>query len=341
MTNKTKLQDLPQDITEHEIGKYLTEKDKSTLQDLPKDITEHEIGKYLTEKDKSTLALTSKTTQGLFQPHRLQMMLNKLLLQVMHGEQDKAEKILKCNPKLLEMTGEATDYSGRTFNCTAYEYAYWAKDTHMCRMLERHMDENTKAAMLVKVTAIDTVGLTYEQHGHVVEHSTHFDMTPLKTALQNYVNGFDAWDTANNYDAMRAAWMQVGLAQRDLPVHVVNEYCRPDRSFAPLPAFNEDKLPRVLTYYNLNSDSDVPLFPLVVSGSSGLGVNFALISAASAGTATWRVSAWGRGGRARVRRCLVDLAAISRLDVVRTDDLKQSLEILGKPEDLEHAPGFR
>jgi len=39
----------------------------------------------------------------------------------------------------------------------------------------------------------------------------------------------------------------------------------------------EDKLPRVLTYYNFNSGSDVPLFPLVVSGSSGLGVDFALI----------------------------------------------------------------
>ena len=318
---------------------------KTKLQDLPQDITEHEIGKYLTEKDKSTLARTSKTNQGLFQPHRLQMMLNKLLLQVMHGKQDKAEEILKWNPKLLEMTGEATDYSGRTFNCTAYEYAYWAKDTHMCRMLERHMDENTKAAMLVKVTAIDTVGLTYEQHGHVVEHSTHFDMTPLKTALQNYVNGFDAWDTANNYDAMRAAWMQVGLAQRDLPVHVVNEYCRPDRSFAPLPAFNEDKLPRVLTYYSQNSGSEVPLFPLVVSGSSGLGVDFALISAGSPGGRCGAVGGIPASVRlARLRWlpcCLVDLAAISRLDVVRTDDLKQSLEILGKPEDLEHAPGFR
>ena len=212
---------------------------------------------------------------------QLRMQLRDVLNHVARGEQTELELLLQSSPQaapqLLLTAGAFTDYSGRTFNCTAYEYAYWAKDTHMCRMLEAHMDENTKATMLVKVTAIDTVGLTYEQHGDVVEHSTHFDMTPLKTALQNYVNGFDAWDTANNYDAMGAAWMQVGLAQRDLPVHVVNEYCRPDRSFRPLPAFNEDKLPRVLTYYNFNSALDVPLFPLVVSGCSGLGVDFALI----------------------------------------------------------------
>ena len=267
---------------------------------------------------------------------QVRMQLRDVLNHVARGGQAQVELLLQNNPettqRLLLAAGAFTDYSGRTFNCTAYEYAYWAKDTHMCRMLERHMDENTKAAMLVKVTAIDTVGLTYEQHGHDVAHSTHFDMTPLKMALQHYVNGYDAWRAANDSDAMNAAWMLVGLAQRDLPVHVINEYCRPDRSFDPLPAFNEDKLPRVLTYYNFNSSSDVPLFPLVVSGGAGLGVDFALIRRGSRGA----LMAYEPASRA-----WLDLAAISRLDVVRTDDLKQSLEILGKPEDLEHAPGFR
>ena len=253
--------------------------------------------------------------------------LRTFLHDVAKGKQDEADKLLADNPEraqeLLSTPGTFTDYSGRTFNCTAYEYAYWAKDTHMCRMLEANMDENTKAAMLVKVTAIDTVGLTYEQHGHVVEHSKHFDMTPLKTALQNYVNGYDAWDAANNYDAMRAAWMQVGLAQRDLPVHVVNEYCRPDRSFDPLPAFNEDKLPRVLTYYNFNMGSDVPLFPLVVdSPRAVLGVDLAISRWSCAGAAA------RMGGLPPGREAGLDLAAVSRLDEVRTRDLTQSRENL-------------
>lgn len=259
---------------------------------------------------------------------QLRMQLRDVLNHVARGEQAEIELLLQSSPEaapqLLLTAGAFTDYSGRTFNCTAYEYAYWAKDTHMCRMLEAHMDENTKATMLVKVTAIDTDGLTYEQHGHVVEHSTHFDMTPLKTALQNYVNGFDAWNAGKDYDAMKAAWMQVGLAQRDLPVHVVNEYCRPDRSFHPSPVFNEDKLPRVLTYYNYKSGLDVPLFPLVVSGSSGLGVDFALIR--------------GAGQRRAGRRdspavvafaAALDLAAVSYLDEVRSADLTLSRTNLG------------
>lgn len=267
----------------------------------------------------------------------VRMQLRDALNHVARGEQAELERLLQSSPaaapQLLLTAGAFTDYSGRTFNCTAYEYAYWAKDTHMCRMLEAHMDENTKADMLVKVIKIDADGLKYEQHGHVVEHSTHFDMTPLKTALQNYVNGFDAWNAANDYDAMKVAWMQVGLAQRDLPVHVVNEYCRPDRSFYPSPAFNEDKLPRVLTYYNYNSGSDVPLFPLVVSGSSGLGVDFALI----------RGTGQRRAGRREDQRVVafaarLDLAAVSRLDEVRSADLTLSRTNLGFIEpELDHA----
>ena len=242
------------------------------------------------------------------------------------------ETVLVQHGNLSLLCSDVTDYSGRKFkSITAYEYAYWAKDTHMCRMLERTMDENTKAAMLEKVKAIDTVGLSYEQGGQVVEHSNHFDMTPLKTALQNYVNGFDAWDAADNYDAMKAAWMRVGLAQRDLPVHVINEYCRLDRSFHPLSdsTFNEDNLPRILTYYNFNTCSAAPLFPLVVSGSSGLGLDFALLRGGCR-----------RGVHASAHRCDgVDLAAVSRLDEVRTVDLTRSRENLLHVEP-EHGLGL-
>ena len=260
----------------------------------------------------------------------------KLLMLVAQGAQTRAQAILVQHGNLSLLCSDVTDYSGRKFkSITAYEYAYWAKDTHMCRMLERTMDENTKAAMLEKVTAIDTVGLSYEQGGQVVEHSKHFDMTPLKTALQNYVNGYDAWDAADNYDAMKAAWMRVGLAQRDLPVHVINEYCRPDRSFHPLSdsTFNEDNLPRILTYYNFNTGSAAPLFPLVVSGSSGLGLDWALARAAGRcvrGTGAWLWVPAAAG---------LDLAAVSRLDEVRTVDLTRSRENLLHVEP-EHGLGL-
>ena len=135
--------------------------------------------------------------------------------------------------------------------------------------------------------------------------------------------------------------MKVGLAQRDVPVHVINEYCRKDRSFEPCPEFKEDKLPREIMFYNWNSDKEEPLFPLVISALSGLGINFSLSrrGADYAGAVCspapipfLRKVGGARGG--------VDLAAVNRLDEVRTTDLTRSRENLGLIEP-EHVHGSR
>ena len=126
------------------------------------------------------------------------------------------------------------------------------------------------------------------------------DLEPLISALQRYVDGYDNWARTQNWDAMKAAWMEVGLAQRDIPVHVLNEYCHPDRSFNPRPEFNEERLPRNIRFYNFNTGVEGPLFPLVISDSSGLGVDFALIrGVAGAGRlgAGWAGCSLGFGGR--------------------------------------------
>lgn len=254
----------------------------------------------------------------LASPQIKRLQLPKLLLHVARGQQDEAKSLLEANAEaqLLLQKGKFTDYSGRTFYCTAYEYAYWAKDTHMCRMLEQHMDDETKAEMFLLCETMDTDGLAYTQHGEDTK-SAHFNFIPLRTALQEYVNGCPAWAAAKNWIAMRAAWMNVGKAQRDVPAHVAHEYCRGDRSFSPLPEFNEPTLPRVLTFYNWESERDESWFPLTVSASSGLGVDFALFGCAGVG-----------GVRRRGLAAALDVAVVSHLDEVRTTDLTQSRENL-------------
>ena len=274
------------------------------------------INAFLDPKDIAAL-ICSKEQHRLFQPDLDGL---KLLRFVVRGKQEKANGLLYKHPELLLKRGTITDYSGRTFkNITAYEYAYWALDTHMCRMLERHMDANTATIMHQRCLDIDKNGLTYEQRGVVIEHSRHFDLTPLKSALQDYVVGYDNWSRTRNWPEGVAAWMAVGMAQRDVPVHVANEYCRSDRSFHPRPAFNEETLPRNLTFYNDNTGRVVSWFPLVVSASSGLGVDCAL--------KRWCGSAPMVGPR-HSRVVAVDLAAVSHLDEVRTIDLTESRENL-------------
>ncbi len=247
---------------------------------------------------------------------------------VVKGKQARAESLLTAKPDntqtLLRTPGIFTDYSGRTFNCTGYEYAYWTKDTHMRRMLEGKMDPETKAVMLTRIDAIDANGLTYTQHNRELTGSTCFNLDPLKTAYNEYMQAHGVWYRGGYPDegeaAVMAAWMKVGVAQRDLPVHYVNEYFRSDRSFYPLPTFDELTLPRELTVHNYRTNRDESLFPLVDSASSGFGVEFAYARGGAGGpveVGRARLRVWGAAGRQ-------DLAAVSQLDAVRTNELMQS-----------------
>lgn len=342
---------------------------------------------------------------------------------VAKGKQAEANTILesaKDKQALLKTSGKFTDYSGRTFRCTAYEYAYWAKDTHMQRMLERHMNDDTKALILDKVNEMERSGLAYQQHGlsyknahydtsfilkdlnisefhrlktmlgqrhHKLNTATEdnyktisftateyeqlkktlaqqhkrrfiptgsacfqllcyvtypvffivslfipspakklsnklkFDFHSLVTALDTYVTNYDKW----SYHEQDMAWMSVGKAQRDVPAHYAHEYCRPNRSFNPRPEFNEETLPRSLTFYN-NITNRPPWFPLS-SPSAGLGFDFALIRASEWDMGACCAGLWGGG----VRWAACDLAAITRLDEVRTVDLTLSREHLSPP----------
>ncbi len=259
--------------------------------------------------------------------------LRDFLQHVAEGRQDEANALLTPThaniQTLLRTPGVFTDYSGRTFNCTAYEYAYWAKDTHMCLMLAEHMDEETKAYLLARIYAMEATGLTYQQNG--AEHrSPHFDFTPLKEAYQRYLDGYDGWFAAQNWAAIDTAWCDVGKAQRDVPAHVAQEYCRPDRSFDPRPEFNEATLPRLLTFYNWATGRDDSWFPLATS-NSGLGFDFTLIRALVGSERASTGAGWIAS-----RHAQADLAAVSHLDDVRTVDLTQLRERL-KPPALSHS----
>ncbi|MFI4963109.1 MAG: hypothetical protein ACHP6H_04545 [Legionellales bacterium] len=261
-------------------------------------------------------------------PQIRRLQVPKFLHCVARGQQREAEDLLKVDKEWLLHPGTFTDYSGRTFTCTAYEYAYWAKDRHMLRMLEKYIvpDEAIKAEMLKRCEAIERDGLTYIQNGQS-KNSKHFDFTPLKTALVTYVEGETHWAFERNWGEIDAAWRKVVKAQEDLPAHVVDEYCRPDRTFSELPDFNEADLPRGARYYNRTTQRDEWWFPLRVSGSGEPDVGLFLYRG-NCGEACGVEGSNGEGWLRARYEAPIDWKALTHLDEVRTEDLKHSLENL-------------
>ena len=158
--------------------------------------------------------------------------LQQLLRYVAEGEQDKAEALIQTDKNLLLHAGTVKDLSGREFKqITAFQYALWAMDWHMWTMIQKYLPQELQAEQLKELEAKGTA------------YGKHFSLQGLTGALQTYVdNSEKAWKSGQ-----RATdhWCKVvGGEQKLLPAHVVNEYCRGDRSFDPCPQEWELKLPR-------------------------------------------------------------------------------------------------
>lgn len=299
------------------------------------------FGDMLTLKEALAFASTSPSNYRLFNEdkapgHRLPLM---LLQSVSRGEQNKAASILALRPDLLSHRGDVTDYSGRTFkNITAFQYALWAMDTHMCRMIldaipPSPTGDALRADLIHQYEELESDGVTYELEGLPYTNQHHFDFSPLITALQYYADHMDVWYDTQNWAEMQRWWCTVvGLAQRYVPAHVAQEYCHPARSFYPTPKFNERELERSLTFHNYSNGTDMLWWPKAGSSSNVLGVDFGILRSQRRGRGLTRGMAAG-GGCAGADD--VDLLAMTALCEVRTADLKQTLEILKRGPDPE------
>jgi hypothetical protein len=341
----------------HNIARRANETPEALQEEKPEALA-HQRG-FLKPEDQYALASTCTTLFEPFKKGREARIVSKLLLCVAHGDQDKVEKLLKeipsreghpgspAKPEWLLARGDVTDLSGRVFkNITAFEYALWAMDTHMIRMMLDSLPKDEKGeAVRVKLLeqyelAVMTLppigGVEYTFKG-TRHRENHFNFEPLRAALKTYIEQYISWSEAQ----IAAHWCTVvGGAQADVPMHVAQEYCQPTRSFDPTPQFNEtEKLSRGMPkIYNYLSGNEEGWWPGLSQVNNRLGVGFGIFRGRTpAWVAVGSVPAHGGGGR-RVGRgvAIVDLAAVDALCKVRTDeviDLRRRLqEPLQKPD---------
>ena len=188
---------------------------------LHHDVT-RKISLFLNNKDFCNLSSVNKAWR---QESIGETKIRQLLEYVMNGEETKAEALIEENPAILRQKCTGTDPAGRTFeNITAFQYALRALDWYMWEMMQKEFVDKSKARNQYE-------GLV--EHG-TTDHGNKFDLKPLIDALITYKNEFELW---SRHDCKRHWGDVVGEAQRQLPMHVVQEYCRTDRSFDPCPNF--------------------------------------------------------------------------------------------------------
>lgn len=229
--------------------------------------------------------------------------ISSLLLHVVRGEEDLVKKVLDKNPALALEKGSVTDYSGRRFSqISPLQYALWAYDRHMWRLILNYLPKAEAKQQLLDLEINGT------------EHGKHYNFQEIVDAIEAYQQN------------RKKAYIDLGKAQRNVPIHVANEYTRKDRIFYPTPYFTDAVLPRY-DFNNINPCHS--WFPL--SENIGLGFDYAI----GRGERPW---AWANDplNRRKIWYSKVDKTAIAHLFDIRQKEyniLKTDFDIplIGSP----------
>jgi hypothetical protein len=219
---------------------------------------------------------------GLFKPiiRELKLSLDpkqvtQVLTYVTESQQSEAETLLKKEPYLALTYGTVTDPGERTFKrITAFQYAVWALDWHMWEMMLKHFKDEHFALAAEQYKELNEQG---------TEHEKTFSLVPLVEALKAFPGDRFIYPLADTpYDTIRKDkkkledWRDVvGGLQKRLPLHVINEYCRTDRSFDPTPTFEEKELPREKAgrydwiHWNRKKEPDGETYKFTLGGRGG------------------------------------------------------------------------
>jgi hypothetical protein len=277
-----------------------------------------ETAQNLSNCDLVNLAQTSTHHIALFKP---MINVRKLLHHVVRGQHDAVQSLLTDDISLMFKRGKVTDCSGREFgNISGFEYALWALDKHMWAKMITCVPQNEEGKRIFKIliaqyNKVNTDGVTYKLNGQTITEK-HFDFNnTIIKELQTQVDSINA-PGEKNWDAIDNQWREgVGGAQKQLPMHVVDEYCS-DEPFIPVPKFTSQPKSSK-QFYNWTTQKDENWF----SVDSKLSVDFAIHKGSRFLFAGGCGAARGAGGR--------DSDAMTALCEVRTQDfinLKSQLE---------------
>lgn len=110
----------------------------SLLEQLPLELLQKHIGPYLSGKD---LARLSKTSTTMFS-HYQYPAAKRLLSHIVKGEEAEALKMIDANPRLLLISSQVTDYSGRSYkDFMPFQAALLCHDVTLWKKIESYFDK--------------------------------------------------------------------------------------------------------------------------------------------------------------------------------------------------------
>ncbi len=170
------------------------------------------------------------------------------------GAQDEMEAILKICPEYLLVHHSLRDISGAKFDSISlFQHTIWTMDVYyMANMMldclpKNALGEKIRLQLVEQYNELNVKGVDYHLNGVKFEKERRFNLQPLITALQAYIDNYDDWTEEQRQNH----WCTVvGLAQRLIPAHIRHHYCDTEETFWSYSALRKPKLERSLEIYN-------------------------------------------------------------------------------------------
>lgn len=221
--------------------------------------------------DKNEGIQLSKVDRRLFHLFKNKIAIKKLLHYIFYGDQDIVVKILREDPFLVLKKATIIDHAGRKFkNISPLQAAVWNRDRHMWdEILKSIAIVDEKYSYRIAETQLDEVERGEPEY--VKEHGARFDFEKIINASHEYCEYammvqdavYFNWQLMINQqpgelreipDNWRSISYELfvkklGKAQRELPICVLQEFCRTDRPCWPSPDFKDVKKPRSLNFH--------------------------------------------------------------------------------------------
>lgn len=178
----------------------------------------------------------------------------RLLVLIAQRQWQESFYIIENKKELLLKHANVTDPAGRFFEeITPFQLALYNHDRLFWEKILMNLPEEEAARQFAQ-SKLETT--TY-----VKVHGSYYDPTNLIAAYDNFIINYTQWSDEKNKEQLNASWCNdIGSEQHLLPKRWAAEYCRPNRSFVPTPAFENPPITECEVSLDDNTNKKISWF---------------------------------------------------------------------------------
>lgn len=147
------------------------------------------------------------------------------------------QKHSSLSAKIITQKINICDAAGREFkNISIFEYAFWAGDTPICKMLLNFLRDAEKIDLKNRCEHILNTGLTFTLNEEVFEKQKPFSLQELLEAYNIFINHyfrilFNNTRAESNLEGNLRIFQAIGLNQSKVTVYIAQHFCTPNLDF--------------------------------------------------------------------------------------------------------------